>query len=105
MPPKRRNLSEDDDNMSDRDDDRVFRDFDDDEFGSDDDSGNDDDLEREYVGKRVTRARSAKGLGERNLNNERVTTDDYMHRLRAKSNRKGRYGVTVPKPFNFEMRD
>ena len=28
-----------------------------------------------------------------------------MHQVRDKSNRKGRYGVTVPEPFSFEMRD
>jgi len=106
-PVTRKNYS-DDDNLSDRDDDQVFHDFDDDdEFGSDEDEeGGDADLERESLGtRRIARTRSAKGLGERNLNSERLTSDDYMHRLRAKSLRKGRYGVTVPKPFNFEIRD
>lgn len=28
-----------------------------------------------------------------------------MHRLKTKSGRKGRYGVTVPEPFSFETRD
>ena len=39
------------------------------------------------------------------MNEKRITSDDYMHKLRAKSVRKGRYGVTVPEPFRFEIRD
>ena len=53
----------------------------------------------------MTRNRSAKNFRGDNLGDQRITSDDYMHRLRAKSTRKGRYGVTVPEPFNFEIRD
>lgn len=95
---------EDADDYSERDDDKVFQGFDDeDEFDSDDDS---DDLEREYRGTtRMSRTRSTKQFKGDNLNGQRVTADDYMHQVRSKSMRKGRYGVTVPQPFKFEIRD
>lgn len=98
---KPRKYGSDLDNMSDRDDDRVFQGFDDeDEFDSDED----DDLERDSGG-RMARTRSAKNFDGANLADKRITSDDYMMRLRAKSTRRGRYGVTVPEPFNFEIRD
>jgi hypothetical protein len=84
-----------------RDDDRVFRDFDEEDFDSDEE----DDLEREHGGSRFNRQMSAGGLGNGNLADKRITADDYVHQLRVQSQRKGRYGVTVPEPFSFEMRD
>ena len=53
----------------------------------------------------MSRNRSEKNYDRGNLNNQRITSDDYMHKLRAKSTRRGRYGVTVPEPFAFETRD
>ena len=53
----------------------------------------------------MNRVQSANGLGRGNLNEKRITADDYMHQIRDKSLRKGRYGVTVPEPFSFELRD
>ena len=106
---KKPNFELDDSNdgdFSERDDDKVFQGFDDsDEFDSDDDD--DDDLEREYGGgnTRMSRARSTKQFRGNNLNDKRITADDYMHQVRSKSMRKGRYGVTVPQPFKFEIRD
>jgi hypothetical protein len=32
-----------------------------------------------------------------------LTTEDYAER--DKSKKKGKYGVTVPRPFNFDMRE
>ena len=32
-----------------------------------------------------------------------MTTEDYAERDRSR--KKGKYGVTVPKPFNFDMRE
>ena len=48
--------------------------------------------------------RSTKSLGaDEDLRRHRVSANDYIS---SKSNRnKGRYGVTVPKPFGFEIRD
>ena len=104
LKPRKRatfDIDSDGDNISDRDDDRVFQGFDDeDEFDSDED----DDLERDSD-QRMTRNRSERHFDRGNLGSKRITSDDYMHRLRAKSTRKGRYGVTVPEPFNFDARD
>lgn len=94
-------LDSEDGDMSERDEDRVFQDFDEDDFDSQDDM--DDDLERERP--RFNRNQSAKALGRGNLNDKRVTADDYVHQLKVKSQRKGRYGITVPEPFAFESRD
>ena len=104
-PNKRPNfrLQSEDGDVSERDEDRVFEDFDEDDFESED--GEDDDLERDDGGRRLGRHQSAKGLGLGNLNDKRVTADDYVHQLRVKSQRRGRYGVTVPEPFGFDMRD
>ena len=55
--------------------------------------------------RKMKRVQSAKGLGRGNLNEKRITADDYMHQIRDKSLRKGRYGVTVPEPFSFDLRD
>ena len=64
----------------------------------------DDDFERE-PGTGLVRNRSAKGLGNTNLRNQRLTNADYISGDRAKSTKKGRYGITVPKPFAFDIRD
>mmetsp|Transcript_20429 Transcript_20429/g.27608 ORF Transcript_20429/g.27608 Transcript_20429/m.27608 type:complete len:84 (+) Transcript_20429:2567-2818(+) len=53
----------------------------------------------------MARTRSTRDFERGNLADKRITSDDYMHKLRAKSARRGRYGVTVPEPFNFEIRD
>ena len=70
------NDSEDGD-MSERDEDRVFQDFDEDDFDSGDDYS--DDLEREGSRPRMQRHQSAKHLGRGNLNDKRITADDYVH--------------------------
>lgn len=62
---------------------------------------------------RKVRAQSAKsrnGRGgadysERDLRNTKLTTGDYIEHERSKSAKRGKYGVTVPRPFNFEMRE
>ncbi len=48
--------------------------------------------------------RSTKSLGaDEDLRRHRVSANDYIS---SRSNRnKGKYGVTVPKPFGFEIRD
>ena len=56
---------------------------------------------------RRDRAQSAKRGGrtsfnEKDLRNAKLTTGDYAERSRSK---KGKYGVTVPKPFNFDLRE
>ena len=50
-------------------------------------------------------SRSHRNFDRGNLGSKRITTDDYMHQVREKSLRKGRFGVTVPQPFSFEIRD
>ena len=71
--------SEDGD-LSERDDDQVFKDFDDDDdFDSDDVEGDSDDLEREEP---AGRHRSARALGRGNLNEKRISAGDYMHQVR-----------------------
>ena len=49
------------------------------------------------------RHRSTKSLGIENLRQHRISTDDYISHRKEKD--KGRYGVTVPKPFGFDFRD
>jgi hypothetical protein len=34
-----------------------------------------------------------------------LTTKDYIDHERSESKKKGKYGLTVPKPFNFDMRE
>ena len=44
-------------------------------------------------------------LGE-NLSKAKLSQQDYVKRAQsAKGKKKGKYGVTVPKPFGFDMRD
>lgn len=70
------------------------------------DNNNDDEHERAYSVKSRNRNKSAKSMktyDERNLRNVKLSTKDYIdHEKSLKS--KGKYGVTVPKPFNFEIR-
>lgn len=81
----------------------------DDAYGSygDDFDEMSDDLERgDPIGSGLGRNRSAHALGRKTgLSNKRVTADDYIHQLRVKSQRKGRYGITVPQPFKFDTRE
>ena len=54
------------------------------------------------------RAQSAKSRGksyesERDLRSMKLTTQDYIDRESQK--KQGKYGVTVPKPFNFDVRE
>lgn len=56
------------------------------------------------------RAQSAKGdrhtFDEKNIRNTKLTTQDYINNDRSMSKKKkGKYGVTVPKPFDFDVRD
>ena len=87
----------------------MFKGFDDsDDFDSD--YGDEDDLERDIedgaMQRRLGRNNSAANFDKGgNLSKKRITSDDYVHQLRVKSARRGRYGVTVPKPFSFEIRD
>ena len=95
---------------ADLDQDDIQRNFDDDErdLGAEFDSvedEDDEDFERAEVGGGLMRNNSAKGLGSTNLRNQRLTNDDYVSRDRAKSGKRGRYGITVPKPFAFDIRD
>lgn len=78
------------------------------EYDSEYDDEDDDDFDRADMGTGLMRNNSAKGLGGTNLRNQRLSNADYVSRDRGKSNkgdRKGRYGVTVPKPFAFDIRD
>ena len=57
---------------------------------------------------RRERAQSAKrgnvghSFNEKDLRSAKLTTKDYAERSQS---RKGKYGVTVPKPFNFDLRE
>lgn len=57
---------------------------------------------------RRERAQSAKrgnvgrSFNEKELRSAKLTTKDYAERSQS---RKGKYGVTVPKPFNFDLRE
>ena len=54
----------------------------------------------------MARNASAKGLGGQNLRDQRLSHKDYIGAARPKSGgRKGRYGITVPQPFKFDIRD
>ncbi len=54
---------------------------------------------------RKFRPKSAKTFEEKNLKNVKLTTKDYIQNEKNANSKKGKYGVTVPKPFNFDMRD
>ena len=101
-------LKKEDGLNTDLDQDDIQRKLDEDDrsLGGDLDSDeDDDDFERAEAGTGLMRNNSAKGLGGTNLRNQRLTNADYISRDRAKSTRKGRYGITVPKPFAFDIRD
>ena len=48
---------------------------------------------------------SGKSYNDKDLRNTKLTTKDYIDHERSQSRKKGKYGVTVPKPFGFDMRD
>mmetsp|Transcript_24251 Transcript_24251/g.23851 ORF Transcript_24251/g.23851 Transcript_24251/m.23851 type:complete len:83 (+) Transcript_24251:2281-2529(+) len=48
---------------------------------------------------------SGRTMDERNLRSVKLTTKDYIENEQEKLRKKGKYGVTVPKPFKFDMRD
>lgn len=57
---------------------------------------------------RRKRAKSVKGgktFDEKSIRNTKLSTKDYIEHERSQSKKKGKYGVTVPKPFNFDIRD
>jgi hypothetical protein len=67
--------------------------------------------ERGYSEKRL-RAHSAKGerrpnFDEKNIRSTKLTTQDYINNDRSLSRKAkgGKYGLTVPKPFDFDVRD
>ena len=97
-------------------------DYDDEDYDDEDDSGrgsvgsddrfddSDDDLEREDIGaglmKRSKSSRQKQTrFQEASLKEQTITLDDYMGKVRSNSTRRGKYGITVPKPFKFDMRD
>ena len=73
--------------------------YDDEDSGDYDDES--DDLERDDTDAGLKR-KSNKGQP---LKDQVITLDDYMGKVKENSRRKGKYGVTVPKPFKFDMRD
>ena len=60
---------------------------------------------------RMPRAKSAKGarkdFDEYNLKSAKLTPGDYAEHDKSLygNKKKGKYGVTVPKPFGFDVRD
>lgn len=59
---------------------------------------------------RAVSAKGPRGMGDRNyseknLRGVKLTSSDYIDHELAKSGKKGKYGVTVPKPFTFDQRD
>ena len=63
-----------------------------------------DGLERDdgRMGSGLLHARSSKSV-DQDLRKTRLSTDDYLNTHNG--GKKGRYGVTVPKPFGFDIRD
>lgn len=62
-----------------------------------------DELEREGMGNGLLHnARSSRSV-DQDLRKTRISTDDYIST--RNDGKKGRYGVTVPKPFAFDIRD
>jgi hypothetical protein len=46
-----------------------------------------------------------KTVSEKNLKQIRLTAKDYgSHKGLGEGKKKGKYGITVPKPFNFDIR-
>lgn len=64
------------------------------------DYGSDNSLERD-----VHHSKSMKNLREGNLSNQRVNAGDYMKHINYRSQSRGRYGVTVPQAFGFDIRE
>lgn len=54
---------------------------------------------------RNSRSQVGRSLNERDLRSAKLTTADYIERERSRGGKKGKYGVTVPKPFGFDMRE
>jgi hypothetical protein len=67
----------------------------DDQVRDEDGSEDEDDLERERAG--------SADLAD--LSKTKLTQKDYVARAQSAKARKGKYGVTVPKPFGFDTRD
>jgi len=42
---------------------------------------------------------------DENLNSMKISKQDYIDHENRRKNKKGRYGVTVPQPFEFDARD
>lgn len=59
---------------------------------------------RAMSAKTRNRAQSAKTFDEKDLRSVKLTTRDYMDNQKSQK-KNGKYGVTVPKPFNFDMRE
>lgn len=88
--------------------DRSGRDHSGSEYGSEDDRdsfGSNDDLERANDNRRTKKSRSygskAKGRTSPSLRGQRLTGQDFDESKKGK----GKYGVTVPLPFNFDSRE
>ena len=57
--------------------------------------------------KSLNRPKSAKGNlnTEKDLRRVKLTNKDYIDHEKDQQKKKGKYGITVPKPFNFDMRE
>lgn len=72
-----------------------------------DEDGNiiEEDDEYDEYGTRLTKDSSSPD-GDKGLSKTKLGTKDYVKRAQsAKDQKKGKYGVTVPKPFGFDLRD
>jgi hypothetical protein len=69
--------------------------------------GDEDDLEREGSGEydEDYDPLNAESPEIGNLSKTKLTDKDYIARAHSAKTRKGKYGVTVPKPFGFDTRD
>ena len=50
-----------------------------------------------------SRGRDTETIGD--LSKTKLTNNDYIRRAQSAKAKKGKYGVTVPKPFGFDVRD
>ena len=64
----------------------------------------DDELERDdgRMGNGLLHARTSRSV-DQDLRKTRLSSDDYLNS--RNDGKKGRYGVTIPKPFGFDIRD
>ena len=93
-------LVSDEDEDGDYDEEDEYGDLSDDDLqrAADGDEDGDEDLDEE-------RTTGESELGE-NLGRAKLTQQEYAKRAEtARAKKKGKYGVTVPKPFGFDMRD